>query len=235
MPISRPLTFAMLAALACCCLPASPADAGEAPATAPAEPPLTESEQAPGERRYVLFRTTDGDILIELYPERAPLTVANFIKYTVDGFYDGTTFHRVIKDFVVQGGGYTTDFDEKPTRDPVRNESGNKLRNRRGTIAMARSSDPHSATSQFYFNLKYNRNLDWDGKYGGYTVFGKVVAGMDDVVDDIALIPTGPGPEDAEVVFDREVPFRPVYVIKASLLSPEEVEAMLAGKDAGEE
>lgn len=176
--------------------------------------------------RYVLFDTTDGDILVELFPDDAPLTVANFIRYVEDGFYDETTFHRVIKDFVVQGGGYTPAFDDKETRDPVRNESRNRIRNDRGTIAMARGDSPHSATSQFYFNLKDNHGLDWDGMYGGYTVFGTVVLGMD-VVDDIALIPTGPGPEDAEVVFDRDVPFRPVYIRKARLLDDKEASAML--------
>lgn len=187
-----------------------------------------------GERRYVLFETTDGDILIELYPDRAPLTVKNFEKYVKDGFYDKTTFHRVIKDFVVQGGGYTPEFDEKETRKPVRNESIDaRLRNLRGTIAMARTNDPHSATSQFFFNLKDNSGLDWDGPYGGYTVFGRVVKGMNKVVDDIALIPTGPGPEDAEVVFDRDVPFRPVYVIKARTIPTEEAQAMLAPVEAG--
>ena len=188
----------------------------------------TAQESDLGERQYVLFETTDGEILIELYPERAPLTVKNFVKYVQDDFYDKTTFHRVIKDFVVQGGGYTPDFDEKETREPVRNESrDSRLRNLRGTIAMARTNAPNSATSQFYFNLKDNPNLDWDGTHGGYTVFGKVVKGMEDVVDDIAMIPTGPGPEDAEVVFDREVPFRPVYIITAKTVSTEEAQAML--------
>ncbi|MDX1442402.1 MAG: peptidylprolyl isomerase [Gammaproteobacteria bacterium] len=189
-----------------------------------------------GERQYVLLETTDGEILVELYSQRAPATVKNFVKYVEDGFYDKTTFHRVIKDFVVQGGGYTPDFEVKETREPVKNESrDSRLRNLRGTIAMARTNDPHSATSQFYFNLKDNSGLDWTGPYGGYTVFGSVALGMEDVVDDIAKIPTGPGPEDADIVIDRDVPFRPVYIIKASVVEPEEARQMIKAAQGAED
>jgi cyclophilin family peptidyl-prolyl cis-trans isomerase len=132
-----------------------------------------------------------GTIKIELYPDKAPETVANFLRYVEDGHYDGTIFHRVISDFVIQGGGYSVDLKEKPTRGPIRNEADNGLRNERGTIAMARTADPHSATAQFFINVVDNqKKLDPAFSDGhGYCVFGKVIEGME-VVDRIRTVPT---------------------------------------------
>ncbi len=132
----------------------------------------------------VMMETSKGTISLELYPAAAPRTVENFLAYTDSGFYDGTIFHRVIPGFMIQGGGFTERLREKPTRDPIRNEASNGLLNERGTIAMARTSDPNSATSQFFINLVNNRHLD-----GQYTVFGKVTTGME-VVDAIAALET---------------------------------------------
>jgi len=139
----------------------------------------------------VLMKTTKGDITIELYPDKAPLTVNNFLSYVDEKFYDSTIFHRVIKDFMIQGGGLTPDFEEKTSKSPIKNEAANGLKNKRGTIAMARTGEPHSATNQFFINHVDNSFLDYgtasDG--WGYCVFGKVVDGMD-AVDAIATSPT---------------------------------------------
>jgi len=135
--------------------------------------------------------TSMGEIVIVLDAEKAPKTVENFLAYVDAGFYDGTIFHRVIKDFMIQGGGMDADMNKKATREPVDNEAKNGLKNRRGTIAMARTSDPHSATAQFFINHKDNDNLDYPSFDGwGYAVFGQVTSGMD-VVDAIAEVPTG--------------------------------------------
>ena len=144
------------------------------------------------ENPTVLLETTSGDILIELFPDKAPETVANFLQYVDDGFYNNTIFHRVIPGFMIQGGGLGVRMDEKPTREPVKNEADNGLKNERGTIAMARTREPHSATAQFFINLVDNDFLDHseptvDG--WGYCVFGKVVDGMD-AVDKIAKVKT---------------------------------------------
>jgi cyclophilin family peptidyl-prolyl cis-trans isomerase len=140
----------------------------------------------------VIIKTSKGDITIELAPEKAPLTVQNFLAYVDAKFYDGTIFHRVIKGFMIQGGGLTPDFKEKPEKPAVKNEAGNGLKNLRGTIAMARTDQPHTATSQWFINHADNASLDHkdnsvDGF--GYCVFGKVIAGLD-VVDAIAQVPT---------------------------------------------
>jgi peptidyl-prolyl cis-trans isomerase A (cyclophilin A) len=137
----------------------------------------------------VVMQTSKGRIVIGLHRDKAPLSVANFITYVRGGFYDGTIFHRVIPGFMIQGGGYDQQLAEPPTRRPVRNESKNGLANRRGTVAMARTQDPHSATAQFYINLKDNAQLDGSPAEFGYTVFGEVLEGMD-VVDRIAATPT---------------------------------------------
>jgi len=139
----------------------------------------------------VLMKTTKGDITIELYPDKAPLTVENFLSYVEEKFYDGTIFHRVIKDFMIQGGGYTADFQEKSSKPPIQNEAKNGLKNKRGTIAMARMPQPHTATCQFFINHADNPGLDYDQSSDGwgYCVFGKVTEGMD-VVDAIANSPT---------------------------------------------
>ncbi|XGA72812.1 peptidylprolyl isomerase [Chitinibacter sp. SCUT-21] len=161
----------------------------------------------------VEMTTTKGKIVIELYPEAAPKSVANFLQYVNSKHYDGTIFHRVIKDFVVQGGGMNTNLEQKPTKAPIENEAKQALekglKNDRGTIAMARTGNPHSATSQFYFNLVNNDSLNYPSfDKWGYTVFAKVVSGMD-VVDQIAKAPTVPGDRPAEnivLISAKELP-----------------------------
>lgn len=138
----------------------------------------------------VELETDLGTIELVLYADKAPKTVDNFLAYVDSGFYDGTIFHRVIPGFMAQGGGFTFDFQEKPTRDPVENESANGLSNARATIAMARTNDPNSATAQFYINLVDNSRLDGSAERPGYTVFGKVLLGMS-VVQQIAAEPRG--------------------------------------------
>ncbi len=158
----------------------------------------------------VLFKTSGGRFVVELYPQQAPKTVENFLRYVREDFYDGTIFHRVISGFVIQGGGYTADFERKPTHSPIKNEADNGLRNARGTLSMARTNDPDSATSQFFINLVDNAALDRrsaSAAGAGYAVFGKVVEGIN-VIDAIAQTETGSaGP------FPRDVP-RPAIVIR---------------------
>lgn len=140
----------------------------------------------------ITLQTTYGDIGIELDHEKAPKTAANFEQYVRDGFYDGTLFHRVIDGFMVQGGGFDEDFNQKPTRDPIENEADNGLQNEAGTLAMARTQDPHSATAQFFINVADNAFLNHSGKSiqgWGYCVFGRVVEGMD-VVEKIKGVAT---------------------------------------------
>jgi cyclophilin family peptidyl-prolyl cis-trans isomerase len=134
-------------------------------------------------------RTDLGTITIALYPEKAPVTVKNFLDYVRSGYYDGTIFHRVIPGFMIQGGGLTPDVKEKPGGEPIKNEASNGLRNARGSVAMARLDAPNSATSQFFINLRPNYTLDFGIRGAGYAVFGEVVEGMD-VVDKIAAVPT---------------------------------------------
>ena len=141
----------------------------------------------------ITLKTSKGDIKINLFEEEAPITTKNFLDYIDSGFYKGTIFHRVIPGFMVQGGGFSTDFVQKPTNDPITNEADNQLSNRRGTIAMARTNVVDSATSQFFINLVDNDFLDFKAptpQHFGYCVFGEVVEGMD-VVDAIAAVPTG--------------------------------------------
>ncbi|WP_295641999.1 peptidylprolyl isomerase [uncultured Methylibium sp.] len=160
----------------------------------------------------VKLATTEGDIVLQLDREKAPKTVDNFITYVKAGHYDGTVFHRVIPTFMVQGGGMDKELNEKKTRPPIPLESRNGLKNERGTVAMARTSDPDSATSQFFINVQDNVFLDQptsrDGN--GYAVFGKVVAGMD-VVDKIKAVPTG------NKGMHQNVPLTPITIKKASL------------------
>ena len=151
---------------------------------------LTGPVLAQGAAPRVKLATSAGDIVLELAPDKAPKTVANFLQYVRDKHYDGTVFHRVIDGFMIQGGGYTADFKEKATRAPVPLEAGNGLKNERYTVAMARTSNPDSATSQFFINVKDNANLDAPNPDGhGYTVFGKVVSGTE-VVDRIRAVRT---------------------------------------------
>jgi peptidyl-prolyl cis-trans isomerase A (cyclophilin A) len=170
----------------------------------------------------VLLHTLQGDITLELYPDKAPKSVANFLQYVRDGFYDGTLLHRIIPGYLVQGGLYTRDLQAKRTRPAIPSEADNGLSNLRGTVAVARGADPNSGTAQFFFNLVDNRRLDFVGNQSGltwgYTVFGKVIKGMD-VVDKMAALPTRPlGP------FAGDVP-NPLVVIEAAHVVGEEAPA----------
>ncbi len=166
----------------------------------------------------VVFKTTAGDMTIELYAKEAPVSTANFLKYVKDGFYEGTIFHRTIEDFVIQGGGFTKEGREKDTNPPIKNEAGNKVRNSKYTLSMARTSDPDSATSQFFVNTKDNLALDRDFPRGdgfGYAVFGKVVEGME-VVDKIAKAKTQTKYIGRQAMDDW--PVEPVVVEKAEVI-----------------
>lgn len=171
------------------------------------------------EAPQVTMETSEGTLVIELYPDKAPVTVANFLQYVDQQFYDGTVFHRVIPRFMIQGGGFTRDYQQKETLAPITNEANNGLRNERGTIAMARTSNPHSATAQFFINTVDNRNLDHRGQNPagwGYAVFGRVIKGMD-VVDRISALPTGRGSLNGMPAGD--VPNRPVLIRSATRVS----------------
>ena len=167
----------------------------------------------------VKFETSHGDFIVEVDAVRAPLTAENFLRYVRDGFYDGTVFHRVIANFVVQGGGYDDRLAERPTRAPVPNESGNGLSNRRGTLGLARTESPHSGTSQFYVNLVDNGKLDPIPSRWGYAVFGRVVEGMD-VIDRIAYLRTETVPDfGADVPVERPIVKR-AYVLDEAPAGP---------------
>ena len=207
---------------------------GESPegtdSTAPAEPDpaasetdLMEGEAPAGEAAdlaapgapVVLMRTTLGDLRIELFPEDAPETVENFLGYVDDGHYDGVIFHRVVRGFVIQGGGFTAEMEEKPTGEPIRNEAQNGLRNRRGTLSMARTSDPHSATAQFFVNTRDNAVLDHTAtsmRGWGYAVFGRVISGME-AVDRIEATPV------VSRAGHNDVPETPVVIESATVIS----------------
>ena len=157
-------------------------------------------------------KTSQGTLIIELYQDKAPKSVENFLQYAKDGFFNGTVFHRVIPGFMIQGGGFTPDMKQKDTREPIQNEAKNGLKNELGTLAMARTGDPHSASAQFFINLKDNGFLDYPGRDGwGYAVFGKVVQGFD-TVQKIATVPTAnAGPH-------QNVPTTPVLIESVKLL-----------------
>lgn len=161
----------------------------------------------------VRMKTSLGEIRLELYPDKAPATVQNFLDYANSGFYDGTIFHRVIATFMIQGGGFTPDMQKKPTREPIANEANNGLSNLRGTIAMARMPQPHSATSQFFINVQNNVNLDYRGeREWGYAVFGQVTAGME-VVDAIRFVETTRKGQYSDV------PVEPVVIEEVRVIS----------------
>lgn len=178
---------------------------------------LTPDGEAVGAARgtiMVKLQTSKGDILLELYPQQAPVTVANFLQYVQDGFYDGTIFHRVINGFMIQGGGFDAQMRQKPTRAPIKNEADNGLSNDAYTIAMARTPVPDSATSQFFINVANNKNLNHTSKTPagwGYAVFGRVVQGQD-VVDAIKAVPT------TTKGFHNDVPVEPVIILKATVV-----------------
>ncbi len=165
----------------------------------------------------VELKTNLGTITVELYPDKAPQTVKNFLDYVQSDFYKGTVFHRVIPGFMIQGGGFSQDFTQKPTRDPVQNEATNGLKNDTGTIAMARTRNPHSATAQFFINVADNAFLNHTAPTAsgyGYTVFGKVVKGMD-AVNKIARLATGPGGPFPQDVPRQEVVIQDVRLVEA--------------------
>lgn len=168
----------------------------------------------------VIIKTSMGDITVELDSKSSPITVANFLNYVKSGFYDGTIFHRVIKNFMIQGGGFTAEMEKKTTNAPIKNEANNGLGNYRGTIAMARTPDPDSATSQFFINHRDNNfSLDYSEKNAGYAVFGKVVEGMD-VVDKIANVQTG------SKMRLRDVPVETVSIITVEIIDSSKPKAV---------
>lgn len=175
---------------------------------------IAEGTDDMGKTTTVLMETSKGDIKLELYPERAPETVKNFVQYATDGFYNGTIFHRVIDGFMIQGGGFTADMEQKETMSPIKNEAGNGLSNKTGTIAMARTSVINSATAQFFINVKDNDFLDHRDTTAqgfGYCVFGKVVDGMD-VVTSIEEVKTKAKPPH------HDVPAEPVIIEKVTIV-----------------
>ena len=155
----------------------------------------------------VIIRTSHGDVTVRLFQEKAHITVENFLEYVDSGFYKNTIFHRVIPRFMIQTGGFTKGMKEKPNRDPIVNESKNRLHNERGTLAMARTGDPDSATSQFYINVRNNFSLDWAPRKQGYAVFGEVINGMA-TVDAISLQQTG------TVMGHQDVPLEPIKILE---------------------
>ncbi|MEW6036872.1 MAG: peptidylprolyl isomerase [Pseudomonadota bacterium] len=172
---------------------------------------------APTTQTQVQLHTNVGDIVIRLDTDKAPLSAANFLAYVKEGFYDGTIFHRVIPGFMAQGGGFTQDYKQKSTHAPIKNEADNGLTNRRGTVAMARTPDPNSATAQFFINYVDNNFLNYKSQTPqgwGYAVFGEVVKGME-VVDEMAKVPTGAGGP-----FPTDVPQRAIVIEKATVVSP---------------
>lgn len=204
------LALLLLPAFAVAQQTSAPAAAKPATAKPAAEAP------APAAAPKVLFKTTMGDFTVELNPEKAPKSVDNFLEYVKSGFYDGTAFHRVVDNFMVQGGGFTKELKHKPTRPAIQNEANNGLSNIRGSLAMARTMDPHSGTAQFFINVVDNSRIDYSGDQNartwGYAVFGKVISGMD-VIDKIKVLPTGAmGP------FLSEVPTPLVLIEKAEVL-----------------
>ena len=170
--------------------------------------------QATGKPK-VHFKTTMGDFTVELEPDKAPQTVANFLQYVREGHYDGLIFHRVIKAFMVQGGGFDKNYNKTATREPIENEADKGIPNERGTIAMARTNDPHSATNQFFINVKFNGFLNHRSKSQqgwGYTAFGRVIDGMS-IVGRISMMKTGPGGP-----FPSDVPVEQVIIEKAKII-----------------
>lgn len=176
---------------------------------AQAQPPSEPAEQPQTQTQHVVLHTSLGQVVVELFGDQAPLTVANFLQYVDDGFYDGVIFHRVVPNFVVQVGGFDKNFRRKETRAPIKNESDNGLLNLRGTLSMARTAAPGSATSQFFISLRDNPHLDGQGG-PGYAVFGKVIGNGMDIIDKLPELPQG----DHSGVF-ANAPNEPVLIQKA--------------------
>jgi cyclophilin family peptidyl-prolyl cis-trans isomerase len=196
-----------------------PAEEAQPVVEPPPPPTLADGFPWPAASDYVRISTSKGDMVVALYASKAPQSVANFLQYAADGHYDRTIFHRVVKNFVIQGGGYSAQFNERPTRPPVAYEGDNGLPNYRTTIAMARGRNPNSATSQWYINLRDNNDgldhfvNDLGPRYG-YAVFGRVIEGME-VADAIGRLPTG-----AAGPFQKEVPLETVVVIRVDRIDP---------------
>ncbi len=207
--------------------------AATGPASAQSDAPAAAPAKASSGPAFVRLTTSKGEIVIELDRAKAPVTVANFLGYVRSGFYDGTVFHRVIPSFMIQGGGFNTLAKQMATEKPIRNEGDNGLSNSRGTIAMARTNNPDSATAQFFINVVDNPGLDTTPTKPGYAVFGKVVKGMD-VVDAIRVVPTGvrdAGPTGAAIpVPMRDWPVEDVVITKAVEISADEAKAKPAAK-----
>lgn len=198
----------------------APAQDAEKAPVASAMPEETDSNNP-----TVLMKTSMGDITLELFAREAPVTIENFLSYANEGFYNGTIFHRVIPTFMIQGGGWTADMNKKETHPPIGNEAANGLSNERGTIAMARTNDPNSATSQFFINVNNNGQLDHTATTNsgyGYCVFGKVIEGMD-VVDAIRKVRTGSKPP-----LNRDVPLETVEILSIVPIGVEKAEATKA-------
>lgn len=174
--------------------------------------PFAQAQDEVPAHPHIRMETTEGSLLLELDGRRAPITVANFLKLVQDGYFDGTIFHRVMPDFMIQGGGFDRDLNMKEPEGAIPNESGNGLTNMRGTIAMARQTEPHTAMAQFFINVVDNRSLDPKRDRWGYAVFGYVIEGME-VVDKIAAVRTGPGGR-----FAKDVPVAPVIIRKMTLV-----------------
>ena len=184
--------------------------------------PISAEEKNP----MVLLKTNLGEMKIELYQEKAPITVENFLKYVEDGFFDGTIFHRVMPDFVIQGGGYDKDMEKKKTRAPIKNEGKNGVKNLKYTLSMARTNDPDSATSQFFVNLKDNDSLDPSSfNPAGYAVFGKVVEGQK-IVDKIGKVKT------RYINPQWSAPLEPVVIEKAVLIETKDEKSELKKTDS---
>jgi peptidyl-prolyl cis-trans isomerase A (cyclophilin A)/peptidyl-prolyl cis-trans isomerase B (cyclophilin B) len=207
------LAFALAAAFACVLLVQPPARADDAPSSNP----------------EVRVTTNMGSFVIELYPDRAPLTVADFLRYVREGFYTNTLFHRVVANFVIQGGGHeaTPPYALKSTYPPIDNEAGNGLQNKRGSVGLARAAGPHTGNAQFYINLVDNPELDPLPTRWGYAVFGQVVQGMD-VVDRIGVVPTGSfGP------FKSDAPLKPVIIQSVQIITPPQLSTPPASTPPG--
>jgi cyclophilin family peptidyl-prolyl cis-trans isomerase len=211
-------SLSALAALSLSPLAFAQAEQPAAPAaqTAPAKEPAPVAAM-----EYAVIKTTKGDIVVELDRAKAPITVENFVTYIKDGFFDGTVFHRIVPGFVIQGGGFTPKGEQKKTRAPIANEWQNGLKNKRGTLSMARTNNPNSASSQFFISLKDNDALDQPISGGaGYAVFGRVVVGMD-VVDSIARSPRGSrGPM-------QDWPVEDVVMMKVEMLAKAEADKLV--------
>ncbi|MBX3360980.1 MAG: peptidyl-prolyl cis-trans isomerase [Phycisphaeraceae bacterium] len=217
---TRVLLSAVLACATICVASASAQDGTTPPTNPPATPPQTQPVPAPTEAKekivYVKMTTSMGDIVLELDGEKAPISVENFMNYVNKGHYDGTIFHRVIDGFMIQGGGFTPDLKQKPVDNPIKNEWKNGLKNKAGTIAMARTNVADSATSQFFINVNDNDFLDTPRDGAAYAVFGKVVGGMD-VVNKIKGVRTGMRSGGMS-----DVPIEPVMIQKTVKITREE-------------